>query len=89
MCKYQDDWAKAHQWLQASSLGDEMAYCKLCSSNLSVAHSGLYDVKRHSETSLHKKGIVSTTKFPFCPSWIKPVVWCLSAMLTLRGFLLC
>ena len=28
----------------------------------SVAHSGLYDVNRHSETALHKKGILSTTK---------------------------
>ena len=84
MCKYQDDWAKAHQWLQASSLGDEMAYCKLCSSNFSVD-----TVDCMMSRVILKHLYINTTKFPFCPSWIKPVVWCLSAMLTLRGFFLC
>ena len=34
----------------------------LCSSNFSVASGGLYDIKRHSETSLHKKAVTATNK---------------------------
>ena len=43
-------------------LGLKWLVVHFCSSNFSVAHSGLYDVKRHSEISLHKKGILSSTK---------------------------
>ena len=35
-----------------------------CSSNFSVALGGLYDIKRHSETSLHKKAVTATNKTP-------------------------
>ena len=35
-----------------------------CSSNFSVASGGLYDIKRHSETSLHKKAVTATNKTP-------------------------
>ena len=35
-----------------------------CSSNFSVASGGLYDIKRHSETSLHKKAVTATNKNP-------------------------
>jgi hypothetical protein len=34
----------------------------LCSSNFSVASVGLYDIKRYSETSLHKKAVTATNK---------------------------
>ena len=33
-------------------------------SNFSVASGGLYDIKRHSETSLHKKAVTATNKPP-------------------------
>ena len=72
MCKFQDEWAKAHSWLQSSSLGVEMAYCTLCSSHFSVAHSGLYDIKRHSETALHKKAVTSTAKTTAIDSFLPP-----------------
>ena len=39
-----------------------------CSSNFSVASGGLYDIKRHSETSLHKKAVTATNKTPNCAS---------------------
>ena len=35
-----------------------------CSSNFSVALGGLYDINRHSETSLHKKAVTATNKTP-------------------------
>jgi hypothetical protein len=36
----------------------------LCSSNFSVASGGLYDIKRHPETTLHKKAVTATNKTP-------------------------
>ena len=54
-CEFQDEWKKSHHWLHSSLLGNDLAFCTLCSSNFSVASGGLYDIKRHSETSLHKK----------------------------------
>ena len=35
-----------------------------CSSNFSVASGGLCDIKRHSETSLHRKAVIPTNKTP-------------------------
>ena len=61
-CKFKDEWKKSHHWLQSSSLGNDLAFCTLCSSNFSVASGGLYDIKRHSETSLHKKAVTATNK---------------------------
>ena len=63
-CKFQDEWKKSHHWLQLSSLGNDLTFCILCSSNFSVASGGLHDIKRHSETSLHKKSIIATNKTP-------------------------
>jgi hypothetical protein len=63
-CQFQDEWKKSHHWLQSSSLGNDLAFCTLCSSNFSVASGGLYDIKRHSETSLHKKAVTATNKTP-------------------------
>ena len=63
-CKFQDEWKKSHHWLQSSSLGNDLAFCTLCSSNFSVASGGLYDIKRHPETSLHKKAVSATNKTP-------------------------
>ena len=63
-CKFLDEWKKSHHWLQSSSFGNDLAFCTLCSSNFSVASGGLYDIKRHSETSLHKKAVTATNKTP-------------------------
>jgi hypothetical protein len=29
-CKFQDEWKKSHYWLQSSSLGNDLAFCSLC-----------------------------------------------------------
>ena len=63
-CKFQDEWKKSLHWLQSSSLGNDLAFCTLCSSNFSVASGGLYDIKRHPETTLHKKAVTATNKTP-------------------------
>ena len=48
-CKFLQEWEKSFSWLKSSPLGNDIAFCKLCNSSFTVAHSGLYDVKRHSE----------------------------------------
>jgi hypothetical protein len=62
--KFQDEWKKSHHWIQSSSLGNDLAFYTLCSSNFSVASGGLYDIKRYSETSFHKKAVTATNKTP-------------------------
>ena len=42
----------------------ELLLSTCCSSNFSVASGGLCDIKRHSETSLHRKAITATNKTP-------------------------
>ena len=64
ICKFQEEWKKSHHWLKSSSLGNDLAFCTLCTSNCSVASGGLYDIKSHSETNLHKKAVTATNKTP-------------------------
>ena len=42
----------------------ELLLSTCCSSNFSVASGGLCDIKRHSETSLHRKAVIATNKTP-------------------------
>ena len=37
-----------------SSRGDEFAFCKYCKKDISIAHSGMYDIERHRGTNVHK-----------------------------------
>jgi len=69
-CKFQIEWEKSYSWLKSSSLGNDIAFCQLCSSSFSVAHSGLYDVKRHSECATHKKAVTSSQKLQTIESFI-------------------
>lgn len=39
-----------------------MAFCKLCSTNFSVSHGGVYNIKRHADGDSHKKAVASTRK---------------------------
>jgi hypothetical protein len=39
-------WEKEFTWLKKSDTGEDMAHCKLCNTNFSVAAGALYDVKR-------------------------------------------
>ena len=87
-CKFQDEWKKSHHWLQSSLLGNDLAFCTLFSSNFSVASGGLYDIKRHSETSLHKKALL-LTKPPNCTSLCQQnqlmTKWAKKAVLTYQS----
>lgn len=61
-CKFLEDWTKLYDWVQPTSLGNDMAFCKLCSTNFSVSHGGVYDIKRHADGDSHKKAVASTRK---------------------------
>jgi hypothetical protein len=37
VCKYQQFWEKEFMWLRKSDTGEDMAHCKLCNTNFSVA----------------------------------------------------
>ena len=49
VCKYQQFWEKEFTWLKKSDTGEDMAHCRLCNTNFSVAAGALYDVKRHAK----------------------------------------
>ena len=61
-CKFLEDWTKLYDWVQPTSFGNDMAFCKLCSTNFSVSHGGVYDIKRHADGDSHKKKAVASTR---------------------------
>ena len=62
VCKYQQFWEKEFTWLKKSDTGEDMAHCKLCNTNFSVAASALYDVKRHAKRSTHVTAVEASSK---------------------------
>uniref|UniRef100_A0A8C8DCH8 DNA (cytosine-5-)-methyltransferase n=1 Tax=Oncorhynchus tshawytscha TaxID=74940 RepID=A0A8C8DCH8_ONCTS len=52
---YEDIWRETYSWVGASTLGEIYAYCSLCDLNLNIYHSGLFDLKRHSQSKKHCK----------------------------------
>uniref|UniRef100_A0A673Y1F8 DNA (cytosine-5-)-methyltransferase n=1 Tax=Salmo trutta TaxID=8032 RepID=A0A673Y1F8_SALTR len=52
---YEDIWRETYSWVGASTLGEIYAYCSLCDLNLNIYHSGLFDLKRHSQSKKHRK----------------------------------
>ena len=62
VCKYQQFWEKEFTWLKKSDTGEDMAHCKLCNANFSVAAGALYDVKRHAKRSTHVTAVEASSK---------------------------
>ncbi|CAB1329908.1 unnamed protein product [Coregonus sp. 'balchen'] len=52
---YEDIWRETYSWVGPSTLGEIYAYCSLCDLNLNIYHSGLLDLKRHSQSKKHRK----------------------------------
>uniref|UniRef100_A0A4W5NFT6 DNA (cytosine-5-)-methyltransferase n=1 Tax=Hucho hucho TaxID=62062 RepID=A0A4W5NFT6_9TELE len=52
---YEDIWREKHSWVGPSTLGEFHAYCSLCDMNFNIYHSGLVDLKRHSQCKRHHK----------------------------------
>ena len=49
-------------WFKKSDTGEDMAHCKLCNTNFSVAAGALYDVKRHAKRSTHVTAVEVSSK---------------------------
>ena len=49
-------------WLKKKHTGEDVAHCKLCNTNLSVAAVALYDVKRHAKRSTHVTAVEASSK---------------------------
>jgi hypothetical protein len=62
VCKYQHFWEKEFTWLKKSDtgVGEDMAHCKLCNTNFSVAAGPL--VKRHTKRSTHVTAVEASSK---------------------------
>uniref|UniRef100_A0A8C7JBJ0 DNA (cytosine-5-)-methyltransferase n=1 Tax=Oncorhynchus kisutch TaxID=8019 RepID=A0A8C7JBJ0_ONCKI len=52
---YEDIWRETYSWVGPSTLGEVHAYCSLCDMNFNIYHSGLVDLKRHSQCKRHQK----------------------------------
>ncbi|KAJ0064883.1 hypothetical protein NL108_017006, partial [Boleophthalmus pectinirostris] len=55
ICPYSDTWKETFEWAHASALGEQFTYCRICHRNLKTFLRGTIDLKRHSETNIHKK----------------------------------
>jgi hypothetical protein len=58
----QQFWEKEFTWLKKSDTGEDMAHCKLCNTNFSVAAGVLYDVKRHAKRFTHVTVVEASSK---------------------------
>ena len=72
--KFQLDWQR--KWPCITPVKDKrnFFYCTVCGKVVSCGHQGEKDVKRHMESELHKKNVVSvkhTTPLKFMPSNLK------------------
>ncbi|XP_041802626.1 DNA (cytosine-5-)-methyltransferase 3 beta, duplicate a isoform X2 [Chelmon rostratus] len=52
---YTETWKDIFDWADRSTLGEHYTYCRTCDRNLSTFHKGLNELRRHVETSKHKK----------------------------------
>ncbi|KAF7663583.1 hypothetical protein LDENG_00205980 [Lucifuga dentata] len=52
---YTDTWKLSYDWVERSTLGDLYTRCLICDINLQTSYKGLLDLRRHVETSKHKK----------------------------------
>ncbi|XP_019907657.2 DNA (cytosine-5-)-methyltransferase 3 beta, duplicate a isoform X3 [Esox lucius] len=65
---YDNTWEESYIWVKPSALGDIYAYCSLCDLNLNIFHSGLFDLKRHSQSKRHHSHCLSAGDGALMPS---------------------
>jgi len=53
--KFKPEYTKQFAFIKKSRLGETHAFCDACSADFSVAHAGLFDVKKHITTDKHKR----------------------------------
>ena len=52
--RYQPSWEKQYGFVARSTTSSTQFYCKVCRRDVSIAHQGILDIKRHSEGKMHK-----------------------------------
>nr|AKE33283.1 DNA (cytosine-5-)-methyltransferase 3 beta transcript variant X2 [Paralichthys olivaceus] len=52
---YKEEWKTMFDWAELSSLGEQYTYCSTCARNLKTFTKGYLELRRHMETSTHKK----------------------------------
>ena len=52
--KFKADYRKDFPAITSSRKGESFAFCTLCKSDFTIAHSGRFDIKRHTESKSHK-----------------------------------
>lgn len=48
-------WKKTFDCVSKSSVSDEHVFCNVCKKDLSVAHQGIADIRRHTEGKRHRR----------------------------------
>uniref|UniRef100_A0A3Q3CQ99 DNA (cytosine-5-)-methyltransferase n=1 Tax=Haplochromis burtoni TaxID=8153 RepID=A0A3Q3CQ99_HAPBU len=52
---YSEKWNDVFAWAERSSRGDNYTYCSSCGTDLSTINKGFFELKRHVETTKHRK----------------------------------
>lgn len=47
-------WKQAYGFVSQSSVSDQHIFCLICKKDVSIAHQGVSDIKRHAESKVHK-----------------------------------
>ena len=88
--KYKSAWTQEFSFIKPSRKGDIFTFCELCKNDISVSHSGYYDIKRHISTEKHKansRSVKSTSSLhAFQPSNTKSEK-VIQAEVLLQGFI--
>ena len=70
---YLDDWKRVFNGVIApSKLGDHHAWCVVCSRDVNVSASGVYDVRMHLKSKIHEKNAKSALQHAPLTAFIKP-----------------
>ena len=51
--KYRESYTTTWPFIEASSKGVQFVYCKVCRTDFSIKHSGMFDIKKHIGTTKH------------------------------------
>ncbi|KAL2103403.1 hypothetical protein ACEWY4_000271 [Coilia grayii] len=52
---YSDEWKTIFDWIKPSNLGNKYAFCSICDINLSIHHSGTFELRRHQKSKTHNQ----------------------------------
>lgn len=61
---YTEKWKDFFAWADRSPRGDHYTYCSSCDTDLSTVNKGFFELKRHMETTKHKKRTAKKTLVP-------------------------